>query len=167
MSFNKENFIKINEEAFVYKNFINKDYAEKLKLLAKEMPFKVREIHPIHEMGHIADGYINEKISRLLNSNSYCPGLSLVNTPKGLSWAKHTDLDSYDDSQRGSKTFGGVIYLEDFKGGEICYPDYDIEYHPDQGDMILHSASVVHSVNEVISDSRYTINFHIWSSDVI
>ena len=167
MSFNKDGFTKINEEAFVYKGFIDEDHADKLKNMAQKSPFKVREIHPIHEIGPVEDKHINEKISGILNPGNHCPGLSLVNTPRGLSWADHTDLDGYDNSVEGNKIFGGIIYLEDFDGGEICYKDYNTEYHPEKGDMVLHSSSVVHSVNEVKSDSRYTINFHIWSSDDI
>jgi hypothetical protein len=166
MSFDKRQFIEINPDAFVYKNFIDAEYADILKNDAYSNTFTIRDIHPIHEIHGYPDGQVHQKISRLMDKSTFCSNLSFVNTPEGLSWAEHTDLEAYDNLKR-KKIFGGIIYLENFEGGEVYYPETNTEYHPSKGDMIIHSSKVIHGVREVKSKSRYTINFHLWGRDVV
>ena len=46
--------------------------------------------------------------------------------------------------------FGLVLYLnDDYEGGEIIYPEIDLEHKPKAGSLVVHSASLPHGVNEV------------------
>ena len=50
-----------------------------------------------------------------------------------------------------------VIYFNNnYEGGEICYPEYNIEYQPMPGDILLHPPGIIHGVKKVKSGIRYT-----------
>lgn len=48
-----------------------------------------------------------------------------------------------------------LYYNDDYEGGEIVYPEWGIEYKPVAGDLVIHSAEVVHGVKLVKSGIRY------------
>jgi hypothetical protein len=53
--------------------------------------------------------------------------------------------------------YGFTIYFNsDYTGGEISYPEYDINYKPEVGDMIIHNAAIIHGVKVVKSGKRFT-----------
>jgi len=49
-----------------------------------------------------------------------------------------------------------LYYNDDFEGGEIVYPEYDMEYKPVAGDLLIHTTEVVHGVKKVKSGTRYS-----------
>jgi hypothetical protein len=55
--------------------------------------------------------------------------------------------------------FGLVLYLnDDYEGGEIIYPEIDLEHKPKAGSLVVHSASLPHGVNEVKNSKvRYVL----------
>ena len=65
-----------------------------------------------------------------------------------------TDIKHYSKTTGG---FGMILYInDDYVGGEICYPEFDIEYKPSAGDLVIHLIEAVHGVKTVISGERYT-----------
>jgi hypothetical protein len=49
-----------------------------------------------------------------------------------------------------------ILYFNDnYKGGEMCYPEYDFCYKPKAGDLIVHDVRVIHAVKKVKTGSRY------------
>lgn len=49
-----------------------------------------------------------------------------------------------------------LIYLsEDFDGGEICYPEYNLSYKPKAGDLLVHNSAIIHSVNPTTNGERW------------
>jgi hypothetical protein len=166
MSFDKRQFVKINDYAFVFKNFITDQHADEMQKIAKTNHFIVRESHPIQEISGYPDGRVHEMISRLLEKGTFCSNLSFVNTPKGLFWGEHTDLEDYNKPYQ-KKTHGGIVYLNNFEGGDVYYSESNTSYHPNRGDLLIHESDKLHGVTEVKSDGRYTINFHLWVKNVI
>lgn len=53
--------------------------------------------------------------------------------------------------------YGSVVYLSEFEGGEIYYTRLGLEYKPEPGDLIIHSAFELyeHGVRPVTSGIRY------------
>jgi predicted 2-oxoglutarate/Fe(II)-dependent dioxygenase YbiX len=49
------------------------------------------------------------------------------------------------------------VYVNDFEGGELYYTDIDLEFAPQKGDLIVHSASskYKHGVKPVTKGPRY------------
>jgi len=65
-----------------------------------------------------------------------------------------------DDGGGNFRRVSTVYYLNDnYEGGELCFPQFDIELKPKAGDMIIFPSSYVysHSVNPVISGTRFSI----------
>lgn len=112
-----------------------------------------------------------------------CNGVSRLNTGQslGLHWDsvgndEHnnvTDLDrqKFQDQINSNDIFDPlhsclnvkyayVVYINDFEGGDIYYPEVNISYSPKPGDMIIHSSSkkYKHGVKKVISGPRYAFN---------
>ncbi len=65
-----------------------------------------------------------------------------------------------DDGGGNFRRVSTVYYLnDDYEGGELSFPQFDINLKPEAGDMILFPSSFVysHSVKPVISGNRYSI----------
>lgn len=55
--------------------------------------------------------------------------------------------------------YGSVIYLnDDYEGGEIYFPDQDIDFKPKAGTVVFFPSNnmFIHGVKEIISGFRYT-----------
>lgn len=98
--------------------------------------------------------------------------------PRSFGWAVHADNDMSLEKRKKSKMFspeqpynlventiyGSVIYFSEFEGGEIYYPGQNIEYHPEPGDFLIHSAEdkCRHGVKPVLSGYRYSYSNNIF-----
>lgn len=68
----------------------------------------------------------------------------------GQGMGVHTD-DDHDITK-----WGIVVYLnDDYVGGEIFYPDKNIEIKPIKGSMVIHKSTIKHGVKEVSVGTRY------------
>jgi len=62
--------------------------------------------------------------------------------------------------------YGIVIYLNDnYSGGKIHYKDLNIEYKPQEGDMVVHYAGYLHGVTEVTEGERYIFTSFVKGSE--
>ena len=54
--------------------------------------------------------------------------------------------------------YGMVLYFSKFTGGEIYYPEQDVVFSPEPGDLIMHSTNrhCKHGVKPVIDGTRYS-----------
>lgn len=86
--------------------------------------------------------------------------------------ADATKLDGtpiQDDGTPDELEWSGLLYLnnygEDFTGGVLSFPEFDIEYKPKAGDVVLFKGDVEHrhSVSEVLSGKRKNIVF-FWAN---
>jgi hypothetical protein len=60
--------------------------------------------------------------------------------------------------------YATVAYFNKFEGGEIYYPNQNITYKPNIGDLIIHGAdeNCSHGVKVVLSEKRYSYAAHIY-----
>jgi hypothetical protein len=63
--------------------------------------------------------------------------------------------------------YGYVMYMNDFEGGELYYPEVGVEYKPESGDLVIHSASKKyrHGVRTVTKGPRYAYTNFIVASE--
>jgi hypothetical protein len=55
-------------------------------------------------------------------------------------------------------THSSVVYLNnDFSGGTINFPEYNVEYAPKIGDLVIFKADIQHEVTTITSGKRYTL----------
>jgi len=96
-----------------------------------------------------------EKISDFYNVTVHVPTPSIARWFVGNSQYPHADKTHYPDYDIGS-----VIYLNnDYEGGEIYFPQHDIELRPIAGNAIAFPGDeyYMHGVREITSGSRYTL----------
>lgn len=65
-----------------------------------------------------------------------------------------------DDGGGNFRRVSTVYYLNDnYEGGELCFPQFNIELKPEAGDMIIFPSSYVysHNVNPVKRGTRFSI----------
>jgi hypothetical protein len=163
MSFDKSKFEKINDSAYVYKNFLSEKQCNNLIYLSKKFLFKpLFDTHDaIFASGELINqSFLPEMMREFLDKETFAGGFAFGNTPKNGKWPVHTDSEGKLD--KGVKTWGGILYLNNFEGGDVFYPETNTSYHPNLGDIVLHTKYVEHGVKEVLSDVRKTIIFHLW-----
>jgi hypothetical protein len=164
MHFNRENFLNISDYSFVHHNFINDSMCDKISkemLRFSENPKNINLVNEIKVLKNMDNKKIKKQISNILDSNLYCSMFDFVNTPKGISWGEHTDLDDPYAQIDEEKLYNGIVYFNDFIGGDIYYPEYNAFHHPKKGDLVIHESRLVHGVTETKSDARLSMSFVI------
>jgi Rps23 Pro-64 3,4-dihydroxylase Tpa1-like proline 4-hydroxylase len=75
----------------------------------------------------------------------------------------HTDDGNPDDPRK--IVFGIAIYLnDDFRGGELIYPDLGLSVTPKAGSMVIHKAHLKHQVFPVLGE-RYSITTFVFGDE--
>lgn len=89
-------------------------------------------------------------------------GIDLMKWKIGDSLSLHSDTENY---KREPILNGGwfrsnitvILYLTDeYSGGEICFPEFDLEIKPQAGELFVYPGRYRHKVNKLISGKRYT-----------
>lgn len=75
-------------------------------------------------------------------------------------WVEGAEMYAHVDQYDGDSNIrhGLVMYLnEDMEGGEIYYPDYDLEIKPKAGLLVIHPGDIVHGVRPIRKGVRYNM----------
>lgn len=157
---------KIYEDLYEIKNFINDDELEEVfKIInskTEEDWLRESEDIPGHWKGNMI--FPNEKIMQtiyaraesLFDSLADLGGFTSISRYKKGGFIKEhsdqwiPDLDHYIG-------YGLVLYYnDDYQGGELYYPDLNIEIKPTPKSFFIHGGRIVHGSKPVISDDiRY------------
>lgn len=92
----------------------------------------------------------------------FLPEYKVVRLKPGQNMKSHRDNRSTDVlkptvKQEFTIQCAYTIYLNNFTGGEINYPELGYTHTPSPGDIVIHSGNVLHEVFDVIENNRYTI----------
>jgi hypothetical protein len=168
------NIIQLDEKIFWYKNFIPQEdvdliNAESEKLIMgnhwfEEIQFKVTWYTPLLVP-------VWNKISEFLYPDYVIhPMASMLYFRDGAQMAPHCDSPGEDMIDELTVpdvwatccvlSYGACVYFGEFTGGEIYYPNQNIEIPVQPGDLVIHGAlkSHSHGVRPVTSGSRYTFS---------
>lgn len=72
-----------------------------------------------------------------------------------VKWNNHAGLEAHRDGHKNIPdepefSVSSLIYLnDDFKGGEICFPEYNLEIKPEPGEFIVFPSYFLHEVREI------------------
>jgi hypothetical protein len=184
---NIKGFEKIGEDIFVYKNFVSVSELNTIQNvilnLTEEqwnngLPGDHWLCNKISNPNKTLN-FIRERIISFLPEGYFLGnGKSFVKLFKGDSWGPHADAhDFYDIRKKAAQLkenepyqladnekWGLVVYFNDFEGGSLYYPNQNIEYKPNAGDLVIHSAEehCLHGVKPVLSEIRYSHSNHIF-----
>lgn len=105
---------------------------------------------------------VNSKLKELFTPELFfLPEYKVVRLKPGHNMKAHRDDRSSTFNQEVKQQFtincAYTLYLNEFKGGEINYPELGYTHTPQAGDLIIHSGLVMHEVFDVIDGNRYTI----------
>jgi hypothetical protein len=179
--FNKDGFKQIGDEIFVYSNFVSDEDCDAIMndvLLLPESVWQTphlataKDYFISHEQTESIKA-VKKKIAGLMHDGNYATqGGRASKLLKGASRRPHADVDQFQDVLDYSGqyvegddfdladliTYGTIVYLNDFEGGEVYYPEQNnLRYSPKKGDLVIHGAGQKskHGVDEVLSDVRY------------
>lgn len=98
------------------------------------------------------------------NALSHTEITNIRRIKEGEHMPSHTDT-GYEEN-KGNRVFGIVIYLnDDFTGGELNYPNINMNIKPKIGSLVIHKADILHKVLPVISGNRYCLTSFIFGDD--
>lgn len=107
---------------------------------------------------------INSNLKKLFSpALFFLPEYKVVRLKPGQNMKSHRDNRSADNNlqpdvkQEFTIKCAYTIYLNNFTGGEINYPELGYAHVPSPGDIVIHSGNVLHEVFDVIENNRYTI----------
>lgn len=171
-------FEEIGDEIYVYKNFLSEEECSLIVNSLDNFPKEDWEINEFNNLPTIQNfkelNLVYDKLNNILPEHLYLAGqqLTAVIMEKFKTWPEHYDSDylqgikkamsSYKEGmeyiEKSYCVYGSIVYLNDFNGGEIYYPNQNIEYKPNKGDLVIHSSEIkcLHGVKMVRSSKRYT-----------
>jgi hypothetical protein len=164
------NFEKINDEAYVWRNFLDDAicddaFNESISLEGHE-DMQIREIDRVHLLGGAMDERIVDKVNLLFKETGFITGSFLHwYTSNGVWFGMHRD-DEAKDPTPFKKVWAGVIYLSNMDGGELLYPTYNNFVKPRKGDMVVHTAVLPHAAVPVTSGNKRTITYVIYDTSI-
>jgi hypothetical protein len=156
---------QVHEYLFIYKNFLNKEiinkYTTELNSLSEE------DWHQPYANAYWADKaspeIIGDDIHKLI-SDLFLPIFSIykVRNFYRLKTGQEAELQTPDQyyGTNGQRIIGHykiALYLGEFNGGEICFPDQAFEYKPNPGDLVIFKIHpyLNHYTKPVLSGNRY------------
>ena len=167
------------EQIFLFKNAIDANIVvDMIKQIEKTYPFEkvnrrphltmefpvffdkrddknsvyLREIIYFFMMPPISQYFDKNNLSGMYAKKDFIT-ISKLEPPHGM--GEHRD-NEYKDSNH----FICMMYInDDYTGGEIVFPELGFEYKPSAGDILIYRGNLLHSVNPVVSGSRYTIGY--------
>lgn len=179
-------FQQLGNEIYVYKSFLSSEEVNQYKSIidiyvennlwdnGMDHPFfKGRVTSNIPELEKVR----KKMIDIFEPEYKVGPNISASVLRTGDHWDLHFDAHDFMEKREISATvkdgdpfiliddskYGTVIYFNEFEGGNLFYPTQNISYHPEPGDLMLHSSEefCLHGVSEVIKGPRYGLSGHL------
>lgn len=172
------NFEKISDEAYVWRNFLGDELADVL--------FKESEAISNSPAGtDNLNGYAREDRSdrvQLLHGDVDQRAVDKVNeffkdtgfeikhflhwhNPADIWFPIHRDEEAPDPTPL-KKSWGGVLYLSEMDGGELFYPTNNTWFQPHKGDLVLHTASIIHGAAAVKGENKRFVTFVVYDKSI-
>jgi hypothetical protein len=165
------NFEKISDEAYVWRNFLGDELSDALfaeSVAISEGPTGIDD----------SNGYAREDRSdrvQLLHGPVDQRAVDKVNeffkdtefeiryflhwhNPADIWFPIHRDEEAPDPTPL-KKAWGGVLYLSEMDGGELFYPTNNTWFQPHKGDLVLHTASIIHGAAAVRGENKRFVTF--------
>jgi len=168
-----DKFEQLAPEVWIWRNFISKEECREIIEEALLNEWEYRDKTKLERLSKLS-----EKLSTGFDKAPSIQDFEFVRTFKEeMGMAPHADIYGWQNRMImgvvgpdhpgetvdfGYSTFSTLIYYnDDFEGGELVYPEYEIEYKPCAGDLLIHTPEVIHGVKKVKSGIRYSSQANI------
>lgn len=160
---------KINDDAYVYRNFFSDELCakafEQSKIAQQEGEYSENSrnkgilLLSVPMLKEIVD-----PVTKLFEGTEYEANTFLhwYSEPK-KAFGIHRD-DQAHDPHPNKKAFGGVIYLSEMNGGILYYPESNTWMQPHKGDLVVQSSSVLHGAESAAGDNKRTVTFVVYDT---
>lgn len=165
------NIIKVADGIFWYKNFLSKEVVDEINAITAskqvkphyfdEIDFETTEAMP--ELFPIW-----EKVSEFISPDLVVhPLLNMIYYATDVEMQPHCDSPGEGMTEKLTVpdvwgtccilSHGVIVYFGDFTGGELYYPNQNVEIAVQPGDLVIHGALAehMHGVRKVSSGRRY------------
>lgn len=184
--FNKNIFEEIGKDIYVYKNFETREFCDRLfdefnkreekdwvaisdagryvsfegSKNLKYIRDKILSTIELHDGFYLNDG---DRCLRITKGGFMAPHADNVEYLKVLEESKNY-VDGQEYELRQNSHYGMVFYFNEFEGGELEYPNQNIIYKPNVGDLVIHSSldHCTHGVKTVLNGERYSYSSNIY-----
>lgn len=159
----------INDDIFYLESFLSDYEIEELEKIISANKEVINEIlsgpnaggyHTFSSTEPIMDSIANRMFKVLKENNfvfgHFYPREEIQFVGPGSGQSVHID----GDGSGKDVSWGLVAYISDpksYSGGEIYYPDHDIEIKPARGSLAIHRGNINHGVKTVEGDTRFVI----------
>lgn len=175
------NYVILSDNIYLYKNFLSiEEYTkmheycislpeEQWKFQTKHDWFKDKVSYPTNKLLFLYD-----RLTDLVSPDyTLLPSLNLRRLRTGEEMYLHSDNLTDTNKSNYKKEdhtieYGIVVYFNNnYEGGEIYYPQKELTYRPNAGDLVIHGAQkdCEHKVNQVISGTRYSYSNFIFPTN--
>jgi hypothetical protein len=175
---NVNGFEQIHENIWVIHNFITieeRNFYINLAESANEEEWWKREkgwwngkFLPVPKESDIPEGIV-KRLKAIISDEDYWvwgSPRSVHRIKPGEKMFLHADNPNEKSGLNNWVDLSFVLYHNEFNGGEIIYPELNVEYHPLPGDLLMHpgSQNYLHGTKEVLpGPTRY--NSTMWAYD--
>jgi predicted 2-oxoglutarate/Fe(II)-dependent dioxygenase YbiX len=172
-------FTQLAPEVWVYNNFITKQecktYIEEAKDINDEKFNNGLKTIQLKSLALLTSRFNDIMLGKnwyhddFIHFKKNIPGQAMVPHIDILGW--QNDLfknglvsEKFDGltEKHNYAAYSTLLYFnENYVGGEISYPEYNLHYKPKAGDLVLHSVEVIHAVKKVLGGDRYACQSNI------
>jgi hypothetical protein len=165
------NLVKLYQNIYLYKGFLNKHLVEKYTRRLDSLMEEEWQTHYDSNPGDIDDMPFKDRLSLDIISadfhdellNFFAPShwmyehTNFVRLSKGQSFGPENN-DRFFINNHPIADYKISLYLGDFKGGKVCFPNQEVEYQPEANDLLIFKVDkdYIHEVKEVESGVRYS-----------
>lgn len=176
-----KDYVALSDNIYIYKNFVSESECQKLynhciSLSDDQWNFKSKHEWFDGKVSAPTDEliFLYKRISDLISPQyQMLPSLNLRRLQQGQDMYLHTDsIQSNDKHSYNSKDhtiqYGVVVYFNNnYLGGEIYYPNKNLEYRPEAGDLVIHGSQkdCEHGVKTVTEGTRYSYSNFLFPSE--
>lgn len=158
------NIIKLSEEIYLYKNFLEKAIADKYLTNLESFSEDQWHLHENYEPGDLNGDYWDGKLSLDIIDMQFQN--TLVNYFAPDFWPyQHCNFIRLKTGESADESFEIynfidykiALYLGNFSGGEIFFPKLNVEYKPESNDLLIFKSDINHKhiTKTVTSGTRY------------
>jgi hypothetical protein len=157
---------KLSDQVYEIQNFITKDELDQVMQFVKSkdnLDWSSKDIqYDFWSDKVLYSSLINEnplfnniykRVCSLFSGNLEVTGINLQRYMINDALGEHTD-DHDGHRLNGDQVFYGVViyYNDEYKGGELRYPDIGITHKPIAGSLLLHGGKILHGTLPVQDD---------------